>query len=63
MYNGTKIKLKRIELGISSKEFSRTINMSRYQLSAIENQRVKEPKFSTILKISKALNVTVEELI
>lgn len=59
---GLKLKLKRIEMGFKQYEFAEKIGVSRYYLSALERNKVKNPSILIMKKISELLGVTVKEL-
>jgi len=57
------IKKIRNEKGWSQERLAREADVSYQTLIKIEQNRVKNPKLQTLIKISKALDVTLDELI
>lgn len=59
---GNKVKVKRNEKGLTQEELAHLIGIDRGQLSKIESGMV-DPRLSTVIKIIKALNVEVTDLL
>lgn len=59
---GLKLKLKRIEKGFKQCELAKKVGISRYSLSALERDKIKNPNLEAIKKISKVLETPVQEL-
>jgi putative transcriptional regulator len=59
---GLKLKLKRIEKGFKQIELAEQIGISRYYLSGLERDKIKNPNIEVMKKISKVLEVSVQEL-
>lgn len=57
-----KIKEKREEKGLSQIELSKISGVSKSNIGAIEIGVIKKPSFIDILKISKALNISIYKL-
>jgi len=57
------IKKIRNKKGWSQERLAREADVSYQTLIKIEQNRVKNPKLQTLLKIAKALNVTLDELV
>lgn len=56
-----KIKLYRKQNGMSQEALSKTVNVSRQTINAIENNKY-DPSLSLAFKIAKQFKVTVDEL-
>ncbi|OHR56836.1 helix-turn-helix transcriptional regulator [Staphylococcus sp. HMSC061G12] len=56
-----KIKLYRKQNGISQEALSKSVNVSRQTINAIENNKY-DPSLSLAFKIAKQFKVTVDEL-
>lgn len=48
--------------GISQNRLAKIVGVSQSALSDIESGKTKNPRFSTIMKIAKALNVSIETI-
>lgn len=59
---GLKLKLKRIEKGFKQIELAEQIGISRYYLSGLERDKIKNPNIEVMKKISKVLEVSAQEL-
>jgi transcriptional regulator with XRE-family HTH domain len=59
---GLKLKLKRIEKCFKQIELAEQIGISRYYLSGLERDKIKNPNIEVMKKISKVLEVSVQEL-
>lgn len=59
---GLKLKLKRIEKGFKQCELAEKVGVSRYSLSALERDKIKNPNLEVIKKISKVLETPAQEL-
>jgi transcriptional regulator with XRE-family HTH domain len=59
---GARIKLLREKTGVSGRAFSLKADVEHHQLINIEKGRV-DPRYSTLLKISATLEISVQELI
>jgi putative transcriptional regulator len=59
---GLKIKLKRIEKGIKQCELAEKLGISRYSLSALERNKIKNPNLEVMKKICEILETSVQEL-
>lgn len=57
------IKKIRNKKGWSQERLAREADVSYQTLIKIEQNRVKNPKLQTLIKIAKALNVTLDELV
>ncbi len=57
-----KIKALRVGQGIKAGEFAKMLGVSREYLRLIENGKAKNPNRELMIKISKLLNSTVQEL-
>jgi len=57
------IKIIRNKKGWSQERLAREADVSYQTLIKIEQNRVKNPKLQTLVKIAKALNVTIDELV
>jgi transcriptional regulator with XRE-family HTH domain len=57
------IKRLRIKKGLSQERLARLADISYNTIVKIENDASKNPTVKTIIKIAKALNVSVDELI
>ncbi len=57
------IKKIRNEKGWSQEKLAREANVSYQTLIKIEQHRVRNPKLQTLIKIAKALDVTLDKLI
>jgi putative transcriptional regulator len=62
MYNGMKVRIKRIENGFKQYEFAEMVGVSREYLRLIEKSRAKNPSIEVMKKISDLLQVSVVEL-
>ena len=60
---GKKLKIKMIEKGISGKQLSSDVGISQQYLSAILNDRAKNPSITLLKLISKILDVPVSYLL
>jgi transcriptional regulator with XRE-family HTH domain len=60
---GEVIRKHRISAGLSQSELCRKAGISNGLISAIERNYYKSPDLTTLLKISKALGLTLDELI
>lgn len=58
-----KIKASRVGQGIKAGEFAKTLGISREYLRLIENGKAKNPNRDLMIKIAKALDTTVQELL
>ncbi|MGL4362593.1 MAG: helix-turn-helix transcriptional regulator [Cellulosilyticaceae bacterium] len=56
-----KIKVLRIEQGLSQEELAKEIKVSRQTINAIENDKY-NPTLELAIKLSQRLNVSIEEL-
>lgn len=63
MVESNKIKRLREKLGLSQEKLARLSDVSNNTIINIEAGKQQNPTVETIKKISKALNVSVEELI
>lgn len=61
MNPGMKVKLKRIENGLTQLELATKINISNKTLLRVEHGEYKEMKFDTLLKITKELGLDFVE--
>lgn len=61
--NGLKIKEERIKQGCSQESLSEKAGITSSQLQRIEHGITKQPKFSTVYNLAKALKVGMEELV
>jgi len=59
---GTNIKKYRQKAGISQDTLSKRANLAFHTIAKIESGYTSNPKIKTIQKISKALNVSLDEL-
>ncbi|MDP4146175.1 MAG: helix-turn-helix transcriptional regulator [Bacillota bacterium] len=59
---GLKLKIRRIERGFKQGELALELGISRYYLSALERGKAKNPSVELMKKISKVLQVPVQEL-
>ena len=59
---GKKIKIARIKLGLKAQEVAKKCEISYTYYSKLENEKVKNPSRETMIKISKALGISVQEL-
>lgn len=60
---GSKIKIARLRVGkIKAYEFAKEVGISKQYLSNLETGKVKNPSRELMLKMSKALNTSIEEL-
>lgn len=59
---GYRIKEVRVSRGISQSELSEKSGVSRSIINGLETGRTSVTKTDTLLKIARALNVTVDEL-
>lgn len=59
---GLNLKIARIKKGFTQEEVCKSVGIGRTTLSQLE-QGKKDPKLSVLIKLSKVLDVTVEELI
>jgi len=57
-----KIKALRVGQGIKAGDFAKELGISREYLRLIENGKAKNPNRELMIKISKLLNSTVQEL-
>lgn len=57
-----KIKALRVGQGIKAGDFAKELGISREYLRLIENGKAKNPSRELMIKISKLLNSTVQEL-
>jgi len=57
------IKIIRNKKGWSQERLAREADVSYQTLIKIEQKRVKNPKLQTLVKIAKALNVTLDDLV
>jgi len=53
----------RKEKGLTQEGLARKANISYHTLVKIENGGIKNPKIDTLVKLSKALNVSLDQLI
>lgn len=61
---GKKIRSLRIEKGLSLRELARKAGITSFSYIAnIERGVVKDPALSTIIKIAKALEISIDELV
>ena len=60
---GKKIKALRLKLELSQDEFARKADIPYTTLTKIETGVIKKPSVFVMVKIAKALNITVDELI
>ena len=60
---GQKIKKLRQKLGLSQDDFARKADVPYTTLTKVETGVIKKPSVFVVSKISKALNVDIEELI
>ena len=60
--DGNKIKITRIEKGMTQKELEKLSGISRATISALENGEVKNLKISTMKALAKALNKSITYL-
>ena len=58
-----KIKSLRVGQGIKAGDFAKELGISREYLRLIENGKAKNPNRNLMIKIAKALNSTVQELL
>lgn len=56
-----KLKSERVAQGIKQKDFAEQLGITPQYLNSIENKKT-EPRRDLMIKISKLLNVTVQEL-
>lgn len=59
---GNYIKNERIKKNISIRELEKNTDITRANLSRIENGLIKKPNIDTLLKIGKALNLSIKKL-
>lgn len=59
---GMRIKLKRIEMGLTQDELAAKSGVSRTTISLIERGVAESTKTSTLEKLAKALECTVQEI-
>jgi transcriptional regulator with XRE-family HTH domain len=62
MSYGLKIKLKRVEKNIKSKDFAKTIGISRTYLGLIESGKADNPSIKVLERAAKALNMPLSDL-
>jgi putative transcriptional regulator len=59
---GLKLKFRRMERKLTQQELADKVGISRYYLSALERNKVKNPSIQVMKKISEILEMTVQEL-
>lgn len=59
---GLNLKISRIKKGLTQKELSDIVGISRDYVASLENGRAKNPSMELMKRLSKALNVPVTEL-
>lgn len=62
MSYGIKIKLKRVENNLKSKDFAESIGISRTYLRLIESGKAVNPSIQILEKAAKALDMPLSEL-
>ena len=62
MYLKNLAKLRK-ERGLTQEGLARKANISFHTLVKIESERIKNPKIETILKLAKALNISLDHLV
>lgn len=60
---GKNLRVERAKLNITQEELSRMSGVNRPTISLIENDKMRDLKLNTVIKLAKALNITVSELI
>lgn len=63
MVRSTKVKRLREKLGLSQEKLARLADVSNNTIINIESGKQQNPRVETLKRISKALNVSIEELI
>ncbi|WP_238884563.1 helix-turn-helix transcriptional regulator [Clostridium sp. YIM B02551] len=59
---GLQLKLKRIEKGFKQGDLAKELKISRYRLSALERDKVKNVNIDLMKKISELLETPIQEL-
>lgn len=60
---GEMVRYYRYRLGLTQEELSKIIGLSRVSLMQIERDKTKHPKYGTLVKLSEALGIELNELI
>ena len=58
----TKIKVKRVELGIKQKDLAEAVGITPQYMMYIENGKAKNPNITIMKKLADKLNSSVQEL-
>lgn len=58
-----KIKLYRLENKMTQDEFAEAGGLTRVSVQAIENGRIENPQMETLIGISRAMNISIDELV
>ena len=53
----------RKEKGLTQEGLARKANISYHTIIKIENEGIENPKIETVIKLAKALNVTIDVLV
>ncbi len=59
---GQKIKKLRLKQGFSQDELARLADIPYTTLTKIESGKIKNPSFSAVVKVAKALNIKLDNL-
>ncbi|MDN9859803.1 helix-turn-helix domain-containing protein [Clostridioides difficile] len=59
---GINLKIFRIKKGLKQQELADRVGISRYYLSKLETGKANNPSNDLMIKLSRALDTTVEEL-
>ncbi|HAU5070063.1 TPA: helix-turn-helix transcriptional regulator [Clostridioides difficile] len=59
---GINLKIFRIKKGLKQQELADRVGISRYYLSNLETSKANNPSNDLMIKLSRALDATVEEL-
>jgi transcriptional regulator with XRE-family HTH domain len=57
------LRTRRTKLGLSRKAFAKRAKLSVFTIVDIELRRIDNPKITTVVKLAKALGITIDELL